>query len=96
MIEKRTAGMCTSARVKRTLMGDATPGRANVTFTLVPGVPSSVLETCVVFQPLVSAVSMRMMRSPSWMPAFSAGVLGKTVLTVTQPLCSLISMPIPP
>jgi hypothetical protein len=91
-----TAGMCTSARVKLIGIGAATPGRWKVTFTFVPGVPSRMLETCCVFQPRVDCVSICTMRSPSWMPAFSAGVFGKTRATVTKVACSVISIPTPP
>ena len=39
------------------LIGVATPGRANVTFTFVPGVPVSESETWLIVQPRVDSVS---------------------------------------
>src|SRR3954462_10344171 len=69
-----TAGTCTTARVKRSLIGSLTPGREYVTATCEPGVPRSFSETLSISQPCVGTPSIAMMRSPSCTPASSAGV----------------------
>ena len=71
--------------MKRTSIGFATPGRVKVTLIFVPGVPMRVSETCWSFHPSVEAVSTLTMRSPSMIPACSAGVFGKTRLIVMRP-----------
>jgi hypothetical protein len=97
--ENGTAGMWITARVKLAAIGCGTPGRWNVTFTRVPGVPNSALLTCVVVQPRVLCVSTWAMRSPSCTPAPSAGEPGKTRFTLTYPPCAAdggeISIPMP-
>ena len=75
-------------------IGSATPGRLKRTLTLDPGVPCSTSDTWRIFQPRTTVVSIPTMRSPSRMPARSAGVLGNTLLTVISVFCSSICMSI--
>jgi hypothetical protein len=67
------AGMRMVRRVNSTSNGWATPGRWKRAFTRVPGTPLRPLETWSMRHPRVDCVSTPTMRSPSRMPASSAG-----------------------
>ena len=77
--------MLMTARVNVIGISSGTPGRENLTSTLLPGFPFSASEVCETVQPRMLVVSMKLIRSPSWTPACSAGVCGNTRWTVMKP-----------
>jgi hypothetical protein len=95
-----TAGTWITARLNASFTGSVTPGRANVTFTVVPAMPRSASDTFSIFVSTMGRESTWMIRSPSRTPPSSAGVCGNTRLTTTLVVpvvfCSSSSMPTPP